>query len=116
MPLWDSQMAKRITNNVQRGAPLELTVDGKAVSACAGETLATVLLAESITTFNRTAAGSPRAPYCNMGTCFECQVQVCRPGETDHRWVRACMCPVMDGMSVLTGVPLPAGSIDHAPN
>jgi hypothetical protein len=99
-------MTRRITGNVQRGGPVTLTVDGRSVSAYAGETLATVLLAEGVTSFNRTRSGRPRAPYCNMGTCFECQVRVAAAGSNAPRWRRACMCRVADGMSVVTGVRL----------
>jgi sarcosine oxidase subunit alpha len=92
-------------DNVERGVAVALTIDGRAVSAYAGETLATVLLVEGVTAFHRTPSGQPRAPYCNMGTCFECQVRV-SACDSDVRWRRACMCPVVDGMRVVTGVHL----------
>lgn len=99
-------MAERITRNVERGERVELTVDGRQVSACAGETLAAVLLAEGVTAFHRTRSGQPRAPYCNMGACYECQVQVAAGSHDDMRWRRACMCRVADGMTVVTGARL----------
>lgn len=99
-------MAQRIAKNVERGKPLSISLDGVMVSAYAGETLATVLLAAGVTTFNRTRGGKPRGPYCNMGTCFECQVKVAAAGSTTYRWQRACMCPAEAGMSVVTGARL----------
>jgi sarcosine oxidase subunit alpha len=99
-------MTRRITGNVERGEAVVLTIDGRTVSAYAGETLATVLLAEGVTAFHRTRSGEPRAPYCNMGTCFECQVRVSAGGSDEIRWRRACMCPVADGMTVVTGARL----------
>lgn len=96
-------MPRRITENVERGETVGLTIDGRAVRAHAGETLATVLLAEGVTAFHRTRSGQPRAPYCNMGTCFECQVRVGAAGSHEFRWQRACMCRVADGMVVVTG-------------
>jgi predicted molibdopterin-dependent oxidoreductase YjgC len=99
-------MTRRITGNVERGEAVVLTIDGRTVSAYAGETLATVLLAEGVTAFHRTRSGQPRAPYCNMGTCFECQVRVSVGGSDEIRWRRACMCRVANGMTVVTGARL----------
>jgi sarcosine oxidase subunit alpha len=96
-------MAQRITNNVERGSKITLTVNGASVSAYPGESIATLLLAEGITTFNVTRSGKPRGPYCNMGTCFECQVKVAAPSSTAYRWVRSCMHPVEAGMAIITG-------------
>lgn len=96
-------MAKRISGNVERGEVVALTIDGRAVSAYAGETLAAVLLAEGVMAFHRTRSGQPRGPFCNMGTCFECQVRVSAGGRDEMRWRRACVCPVADGMTVVTG-------------
>lgn len=99
-------MAHRIESGVDRGAVVSLSVDGAAVRAFAGETIATVLLAAGIEAFNRSAAGVPRGPFCNMGTCFECQVRMALPGTRDFRWVRACVWPVEEGMTVSTGARL----------
>lgn len=99
-------MTRRITENVERGESVTMTIDGRTVSAYAGETLAAVLLAEGVTAFHRTRSGRPRAPWCNMGACFECQVQVSVGGRDPVRWQRACLCPVADGMTVVTGTHL----------
>lgn len=92
-----------MTGNVERGGKISLTVNGAPVGAYAGESIATMLLAEGITTFNVTRSGKPRGPYCNMGTCFECQVKVAGPGSAAYRWVRSCMQPVEAGMAIITG-------------
>lgn len=102
-------MARRMSGEVQRGAPIRLMVNDVQVTAYAGETLATVLLAEGVTAFNETRTGRPRAPFCNMGTCFDCQVRVAAPGTSGYRWLRACMCRAEDGMSVITGASLVKG-------
>ena len=99
-------MAQRISRQVERGAKVSLTVNGEKVVAHAGETIATALLAEGITTFNLTRNGKPRGPYCNMGTCFECQVKVASVSRPDWRWVRGCMQPVEEGMAIITGAQL----------
>lgn len=78
---------------------MSISVNGAQMPAYSGETIATVLLANDVRDFHRTRANRPRAPFCNMGVCFECLVRVETAG-----WVRACMTPVRDGMSVLTGL------------
>ena len=95
-------MAQRITDKVQRRDPITVVVNGQPVTAYPGETLASVLLASGITVFYKTRSGQPRGPYCNMGTCFECQVRVESP--PTGGWRRACMTLAEDGMSVVTGV------------
>ena len=92
------------SDDIKRGESLELSLDGQAVSACAGETLATVILASGGLEFNRTGGGQPRAAYCNMGTCLECQVRVAPGPDQPFRWQQACMVPARPGMVVLTGV------------
>ena len=94
---------------------MTLTVNGTTVTAYAGETIATLLLAEGISTFNLSRTGEPRGPYCNMGTCFECQVRIADPGSSIFRWVRACMCPVETGMTITTGAQL-LQTFNHAEN
>jgi sarcosine oxidase subunit alpha len=106
-------MARRITEGVERGGEIRLTVNGTAVSAYAGETIATLLLAAGITAFNTTRSGQARAPFCNMGTCFECQVRVADPGSAVYRWRRACMCPVQAGMAIVTGARLSHSAAGH---
>ncbi len=90
------------SSNIQRGPAIAVTIDGTTVSGFAGETLATVILASGLLPFNRTGSGQPRAAYCNMGTCFECQVRLAVTSDAPHRWVRACMVPAAQGMSVVT--------------
>ena len=80
---------------VQRGRGIAISFEGQPIPCYEGETIATALLAAGIDSFSVTREGSPRAPLCNMGTCFECAVTV------DGRpLVRACLTPAVDGMSV----------------
>ena len=99
-------MGRQISDSITRGPSVSLTVNDVAVTACAGETLAAALFANETIVFNRTHGGEARAPFCNMGTCFECQVRVARPGSSTYRWLRACVTPVEDGMAVRTGTRL----------
>jgi aerobic-type carbon monoxide dehydrogenase small subunit (CoxS/CutS family) len=61
-------------------------------------TLAAALLNLDIVAFRRDLSGSPRAPLCGMGTCFECRVTV-----DGVRNVRACLELVRPGMTIETG-------------
>ncbi len=80
------------------GPPIEIQVDGRAVSAFAGESLAATLTAAGQLALRRHESGEPRGLYCGMGVCFDCRVSIDgRPGE------RACMTPVRAGMRVRTG-------------
>jgi predicted molibdopterin-dependent oxidoreductase YjgC len=50
-------------------------VNGRAIAVPAGSTAAVaVLLAGN--TCRTSVSGEPRAPFCGMGTCFECRVQI----------------------------------------
>ena len=83
---------------VQRGNPVKLTVDGKAIEAYEGETVAAALLSAGVTTFRFSHKNhQPRSIYCGMGVCYECLVTINGvPGQ------RACMSDVEDGMEILT--------------
>ena len=87
----------RIDDGVVRPAAFAIDVDGEAVEAYPGESLAAVLLAGGIRAF-RAASSGPRGPYCNMGVCFECVVEV------DGVNARACMTAARPAMTVRTGV------------
>jgi aerobic-type carbon monoxide dehydrogenase small subunit (CoxS/CutS family) len=86
----------RLERGVERPAAIAITVDGERVEAYEGESLAAVLLASGRRVFRRTASGEPRAPYCNMGVCFDCVVAV------DGERLRACVTPTRAGMQVRT--------------
>ena len=80
------------------GAAVAITVDGKAVRARIGDTVAVALLAAGIDHCRTTpVTGAPRAPYCLMGVCFDCLVTVDGVGSR-----QGCLVPVRDGMKVET--------------
>lgn len=95
-------MSKRITKNVARPAPIDILVNGAAVSAYEGETLATALIASGTLIMSRDASGRPRSPFCNMGVCFDCMVTVEQPIglQAQPRRVRACLTAVRPGLRV----------------
>lgn len=70
--------------------------EGSEYSACEGDTIAVALLANDVNHTRETPqSGLPRAPFCMMGSCFECRVEV--NGEQN---VQACMNLVEDGMMI----------------
>lgn len=77
-------------------ASLTLYVDGQAVEALPGETVAAVLLRQSAPASRTTPVNqSPRAPYCMMGVCFDCLAIVDGVASS-----QACQVTVRDGMCV----------------
>jgi len=91
--------AERLGGVAGRGAPLSLSVDGRKITAYAGETVATALLTAGVRSFGDAAGRRrPRGLFCGMGICFECLVTVDgRPN------IRACTTAAADGMRVTTG-------------
>ncbi len=71
-------------------------IDGRPVSAEIGESVAAVLLRQQ-EGWSRTTpvSESRRAPYCMMGVCFECLVEIDGQGS-----VQSCLTPVSPGMRV----------------
>ncbi|MEX2489028.1 MAG: (2Fe-2S)-binding protein [Pseudomonadales bacterium] len=98
-------MATRISKNVERGDTVNIAINGETICAYEGETLATVLLLQDRLAFYETASGHKRAPFCNMGACYECRVHVEHDGR--RQWVLACMTTIQENMSVTTGLQLP---------
>ena len=71
-------------------------IDGAAVAAQPGETVAAVMLRQpEIWTRQSPISGARRAPYCMMGVCFECLAHVDEAGS-----VQTCLTIVRDGMRV----------------
>jgi len=74
---------------------ISFTFDGEAITAVTGDTIAAALLAAGIThSRNTPVSGSARAPFCMMGSCYDCLVEI------DGIAVQACMTCAMDGMQV----------------
>lgn len=75
---------------------LSLTIDGQAVNAEPGDSVAAVLLRLSPPLSRTTPVkGSSRAPYCMMGVCFECLAIVDGVAST-----QTCLVQVQPGMCV----------------
>lgn len=79
-----------------QGAPLAFAFEGMPVAAQDGDSVAAALLAAGIVDFRTTPSGaSPRGPYCLMGACFDCLVEI--DGAPNRQ---ACQVPVVAGMQV----------------
>jgi predicted molibdopterin-dependent oxidoreductase YjgC len=73
-----------------------ISVDGVAMAVEDGEPIAAVLLRVPPFTSRATpVGGAARAPYCMMGACFECLVEI--DGETS---TRSCITRARHGMVV----------------
>ena len=71
-----------------------LRVDGRDVSVPAVSSLAAAALLAGVMPTRRSAvSGAGRAPYCLMGVCYDCLMEV--DGVPD---VQACLTPVRPGM------------------
>ena len=104
-------MFRKFEPEVEPKKSVTIMVDGSGVTAEEGEPVAAVLLRTPPFT-NRTTpvSGAVRAPYCMMGACFDCLVEV--DGETS---TRSCLIQAREGMAIRrqTGRPDPARGADH---
>ena len=70
--------------------------EGTPFEARAGDTVAAALLANGVLVFRKTpVSGAPRGPWCLIGNCHECLVEI--DGEPNRQ---ACMVEVRTGMRV----------------
>lgn len=97
-------MGSRVDLDTRRPGPVEFIFDCAPLIAYPGETLAAALIASNISGFRRDLHGRLRGPYCNMGTCFECMLEM-RAGDS-WRAVRACLTPVAAGIVVRSRAPI----------
>ena len=93
-------MSKRITVGVARPASVSIFVNGRAIEAYEGESVLTALIAAGVLTMSRDSFGRLRTPYCNMGVCFDCLIEV-EESEGASSRVRACLTPVHAGLRVV---------------
>ncbi|WP_417462974.1 (2Fe-2S)-binding protein [Kordiimonas sp.] len=76
---------------------VNFSFEGQLITAEAGESVAAALLAANVGSFRDTPVSeSLRAPFCMMGTCFDCLVTI---DDLPNR--QACLTEVQEGMVVL---------------
>lgn len=79
-------------------ATLTIYLDGRALPARAGETIAACLLRAGITHFRTTpVSGARRLPFCMIGHCFDCLIEIDGIGSR-----QACLSQVETGMRLRT--------------
>ncbi|MBD8665650.1 (2Fe-2S)-binding protein [Rhizobium sp. CFBP 8752] len=77
------------------GEALTVFIDGASVLAEPNETVATILLRQpNLWARTTPVSETRRAPYCMMGTCFDCLAMV------DGALVQTCLAPVHEGMHI----------------
>lgn len=75
---------------------IEFTFEGRRISASKNASVASALLAAGETTFRFTPVSrAPRGPFCMMGMCFDCLVEI---DDIPNR--QACMTRIKGGMAV----------------
>ncbi len=75
---------------------MNFTFEGRAFTARLGDSVAVALLGANVRIFRQTpVTGAGRAPFCMMGACFECLVEI--DGEAN---VQACMTEIGEGMRI----------------
>lgn len=74
---------------------VDVSFDGTTLRLPVGANLAASLLAAGVEVFRHTpVSGAPRAPFCMMGACFECLVEI------DGIARQACMIDVTEELQV----------------
>ena len=80
---------------LETGPRVDVSVDGATLSLPQGANLAAALLAAGVGTFRATPVScAPRGPFCMMGACFDCLVEI------DGVMRQACMIEVTEGLQI----------------
>jgi len=80
---------------LEETARVEVSLDGAPLDLPDGANLAAALLAAGVEVFRRTpVSGAPRGPFCMMGACFDCLVEI------DGVVRQACMIEVAEGLQI----------------
>jgi len=77
---------------------IKVSINGTETSVEEGTSVAAALFNNGVWCYRTSVDGSPRAPLCAMGICFECRVTI-----DGHAHRRACMESCRAGMEVVTG-------------
>lgn len=80
---------------LDRAPRVPVHVDDLTLDLPEGANLAAALLAAGVRVFRHTpVSGAPRAPFCMMGACFDCLVEI------DGVMRQACMLTVTPGLQI----------------
>lgn len=87
---------KPVMSEVRSTRTVSLSFNDQTLQVPAGISVAAALLMSGIHRFRATPVSeSPRAPYCMMGVCFECLVEI--DGAPNRQ---SCLIEVTDGMRI----------------
>lgn len=79
-----------------RPETVQVFVEGRALMVPEGSSAAAAILISGLSSIRETAvSGSPRLPWCMMGVCFDCLVEI--DGVANRQ---ACMVQVAVGMRI----------------
>ena len=82
--------------DAQADATIQIWFNDRPLSVPGGRSVAAALLAAGVQRFRATpVSGAPRAPYCMMGACFDCLVEI--DGMPSRQ---SCLVTVQDGMRI----------------
>ena len=97
-PIWRCSVKPVLPFLELEDAPrVQVTFDGTSLDLPEGANLAASLLAAGVDVFRHTpVSGAPRGPFCMMGACFDCLVEI------DGMMRQACMIEVTQGLQVIT--------------
>jgi predicted molibdopterin-dependent oxidoreductase YjgC len=85
-----------VMSEVRATRTVSLTFNDQPLNVPAGISVAAALLMSGISRFRATPVSeSPRAPYCMMGVCFECLVEI--DGVPNRQ---SCLIEAVDGMRI----------------
>ena len=77
-------------------ATVPVTVEGREIAVPEGASAAAAVLLAGLPSIRETGVtGSPRAPYCMMGVCFDCLAEI--DGVANRQ---SCMVAVAPGMTI----------------
>ena len=80
---------------LEKAPRVPVIFDGTALELPEGANLAAALLAAGVAVFRQSpVSGAPRAPFCMMGACFDCLVEI------DGIVQQACMMDVTAGLEI----------------
>ena len=81
---------------LREGPTVTVTIEGREVAVPAGASVAAATLLANLDHGRTTPiSGAWRAPYCMIGVCFDCLMEI--DGEPNRP---ACMVPVEEGMRI----------------
>lgn len=82
--------------NLEPAGTVELRLDGRPVRLTAGANLAAALLEAGLLHLRASpVSNAPRGPFCMMGVCFDCLVEV------NGTRRQACLLSVEEGMEIV---------------